>query len=228
MRIEQATRVGAWLLICLNLLMALGSIWIFIRMSPAIKEIIEQNEHSLEACEDMLASLVMITDDISANQLYIATFQNALNRASNNITEDEEPAAIKLIQSKFRSAFDGDINSKERTVFGITLLGKINREAMVKADMRARQLGQAGAWGVVFMAASLFFAGMVFKRNLLLHLVNPVEEIDAVIKAYRNGETMRRCSGANLPSDFVSIFNGINEILDQCQPQIKSNNRYLL
>ena len=42
MRLAQAVRVGAWLLVGLNLLMALGAIWILMRMAPAMSGIIEQ------------------------------------------------------------------------------------------------------------------------------------------------------------------------------------------
>lgn len=227
MRISKAVIIGAWLLISLNLLMALGSIWIFMRMTPAIKDIIEQNEHSLQACEEMLASLAILDGDTKANQKLIVNFKEALSRADNNITEAEEPAAIEIIRSHFKAAFEKDIKAKDNTVAAIMLLGKINREAMIDADKRARQFGSAGAWGVVFMASTLFFAGMLFKRNLMINLLNPVEEINAVITAYRNGDTMRRCSGADLPADFVSIFYGINEVLDQCQSQCASQNRFL-
>ncbi|MBF0376611.1 MAG: hypothetical protein HQK72_03910 [Desulfamplus sp.] len=226
MRIAQATRIGAWVLISLNLLMAFGSIWIFMRMSPAIKEIIEQNEHSFQACEEMLASLSMMIDGCDGNMVnsqtnkaLIIKFGDALKRAANNITENEEPYAIKLIESEFKQAFSGDLKAKEKTVNAIILLGQINREAMIKADIRARQFGQAGAWGVVFMATTIFFSGMLFKRNISLNVLRPIEEIDSVISAYRNNDNMRRCSGADLPADFVSIFHGINEILDQCQSE---------
>ncbi|MBF0469288.1 MAG: hypothetical protein HQK61_10475, partial [Desulfamplus sp.] len=187
MRIAQATRIGAWVLICLNILMALGSIWIFMRMSPAIKEIIEQNEHSLQACEEMLASLATISDDADINMQLNDTFRTALDRARNNITEKEEPAAIQMTNTHFSAAFKGDVRAKEQTVAAIILLGKINREAMIAADLRARQLGQAGAWGVVFMATCVFFAGMLFNKNLSSNVVRPVEEIHDVILAYRNG-----------------------------------------
>jgi len=228
MRIAQATRIGAWVLISLNLLMAFGSIWIFLRMSPAIKDIIEQNEHSFQACEEMLASLSMMIEggdenkvalQQQANKALLLKFEDALKRATNNITENEEPYAIKLIQSEFKQAFSGDLKAKEKTVNAIILLGQINREAMIKADIRARQFGQAGAWGVVFMATTIFFSGMLFKRNISLNVLRPIEEIDSVISAYRNSDNMRRCSGADLPADFVSIFHGINEILDQCQSE---------
>jgi len=226
MRIAQSTHIGAWLIICLNLLMALGSIWIFMRMAPAIRLIIDQNEHSLHACEEMLASLAMHSYDADIRTLR-ENFEKALMRARTNITEQEEPEAIEQIQTQFDAAFKGDLQAKERTVTAITSLGKINREAMVKADMRARQFGQAGAWGVVFMAASIFFAGMIFNRNLSRNVVRPIEEIYSVISAHLNGDTMRRCSGSDLPSDFVSVFHGINEILDQCQSDFSTKDKLL-
>jgi hypothetical protein len=59
MRSLRSFRYSLWVIICLNVLMALGSIWIFMRMSPAISLIIERNEHSLQASEDMLTSVAV-------------------------------------------------------------------------------------------------------------------------------------------------------------------------
>jgi hypothetical protein len=227
MRIGQATRIGAWVLICLNVLMALGSIWIFMRMTPAIKDIIENNGSSLQACQDMLACLSMLNEtDTKNNKTLNKKFEEALNSAKSHITENKEADSIALINSIYLSAFQGDLQAKGKTTDAIILLGKINKEAMIKADIRARQFGQAGAWGVVFMATSVFFAGMLFNRNLSHNLVRPIEEIHSVISAYRNGDTMRRCSGADLSADFVSVFHGINEILDQCQSEFSTKNRF--
>ena len=217
MRIAQSVRMGAWLLIGLNLLMALGSIWIFMRMAPAIEVIIERNGLSLEACEEMLASLAMIGQDDHANRALEAKFLNALRRAQNNITEKEEPAALESIKTTYTNAFLRNRNAQRKTVSAITLLGKINREAMIVEDRRARQLGNAGAWGVVFMAVSVFFAGMLLKRTVSRNLVMPMEEIHEVISAHRAGDTMRRCTGPDLPRDVTLVYDGINQLLDQFQ-----------
>ena len=101
----------------------------------------------------------------------------------------------------------------------IRRFGAINREAMFRADHAARRLGHAGAWGVVFMAISVFLVGVIFIRNLTRRVAKPLEEIHTVIAAQRRGETMRRCSGADLPQEMKIIFSGINEILDQRQLQ---------
>ena len=217
MRIAQSVRLGAWLLIGLNLLMAMGSIWIFMRMAPAIEMIIQRNEVSLEACEEMLVSLVMISQDTHANRELEKTFQNALRRAQNNITEKEEPAALESIEATYANAFLGSRGAQQETVGAITLLGKINREAMIAEDRRARQFGNAGAWGVVFMAVTVFFAGMLLKRTLSRDLVEPLEEIHTVITAHRTGDTMRRCTGPHLPRDVKHVYDAINQLLDQFQ-----------
>jgi len=215
MRIAQSIRIGVWLLIGLNLFMALGSIWIFMRMAPAIEVIINRNEHSLQACEEMLASLAMITGDQAPDQALKSTFANALKRAQDNITEAEEPVALTSINAGFSDAFIGNMKAKQNTVSAIILLGKINREAMIIADLRAKQFGYAGAWGIVFMAVGVFFAGMLFKRSLLKSLIKPIEEIHAVVSAHLNGDIMRRCTGSDLPRDVKKIFNELNEFLDK-------------
>ncbi len=214
MRLGQTIWLGAWILIGLNLLMAFGSIWVFTRMAPAIEVIIEQNERSLQACEKMLASLAladMHTADIPPLK---ASFSTALKNAQNNITEKKEPAALDAIDQNYTRAFEGDVASKVRTVNAILLLGEINREAMVRADKKARQLGSAGAWGVVFMASAVFFTGMLFMRALKKNLVMPLEEIDAVLTAHQSGNTMRRCTGIRLQKDIRRIFNNVNAFLD--------------
>ncbi|MFO7913219.1 MAG: hypothetical protein R6V15_13755 [Desulfotignum sp.] len=214
MRLAQTVRLGAWILIGLNLLMAFGSIWVFVRMAPAIEVIIDQNERSLQACEKMLASLA-VADNHEADIMQLkASFAAALKNAQNNITEKKEPAALKAINQNYAGAFDGNFAAKTRTVDAILLLGEINRAAMVRADKKAQQLGTAGAWGVVFMASAVFLTGILFLRALKKNLVTPLEEIDAVLTAHQSGDTMRRCTGTRLPKDIRRIFNNVNAFLD--------------
>ena len=214
MTLARSVRMGAWLLIGLNLLMGLGCIWIFTRMAPAIEVIIDRNERSLQASEEMLASLAMITHEAARNKALKATFTQAFQRARNNITEAREPAALKDIESRSAAAFEGDMDARQHTVSAIILLGKINREAMITADGKARQLGYAGAWGVVFMALSVFLAGILFIRSLSRSLVWPLEEIHRVIIAHRSGDTLRRCTVADLPKDAQRVLNDLNALLD--------------
>jgi hypothetical protein len=218
MRLAHAVRLGGWLLVALNLLMALGTIEVFMRMAPAIEGIIERNERSLKAGEEMLAALALAGDEAMDEQ-HRGDFSKALDRAQNNVTETDEAEVLAIIARTLPAAFAGKAEARRETVAAIVRLGEINRAAMVRADFAARQLGHAGAWVVVFMAICIFLAGLIFIRGVTRGVVRPLEEVHAVIMAQRRGETMRRCSGADLPQEARLIFSGINEILDQRQFQ---------
>ncbi len=217
MRLAQAVRLGAWVLVGLNLLMALGTIGILMRMSPAIAAIITRNEHSLQDCEEMLAALALAGDDLALNEKQQARFKVALNLAKKNVTEEGELAVVQKISSRGLAAFAGESKEREAIIADIVRLAEINRKTILQAEKRARQLSEAGVWGVVFMAICVFGVGLLFVRSLIRRVVRPIEELNTVIVAYRNGETMRRCTMANMPQDVRAVFSGINEILDRGQ-----------
>ncbi|SMC99322.1 hypothetical protein SAMN02746065_11944 [Desulfocicer vacuolatum DSM 3385] len=219
MKTARTVHMGVWFLMGLNLLMALGSIWIFMRMAPAIEVIIDRNELSLEACEEMLSSLALMGTDGAVDGGLKDSFLGAMERVENNITETKEPGALQAIHTNFSQAFAGDVKARHATVTAITLLAGINRDAMIRADLRARQFGYAGAWAIVFMAATVFFAGMLFKRRLSKNLLVPMGEIEAVVRAHQNGDIMRRCTGADVPGEVQNLFDGVNELLDKIQFQ---------
>ena len=211
----QSVRLGAWLLILLNLLMALGAIWVLMRMTPAIEEILSRNGQSLEACEEMFAVLAEAPADPVGGTGFREGFSRALLRAEANVTEEGEPQAIEVIRRNYPAAFLGNGAAREATVAAIRQLAASNRRAMIEAEARARHLGTAGAWGVVFMALTVFVVGLLFKRALYRNLVAPLEEIDAVLTARRNGDLHRRCIGVGLPRDVQNVLNGVNELIDR-------------
>ncbi|MDA3924495.1 MAG: hypothetical protein PF904_07345, partial [Kiritimatiellae bacterium] len=156
MKLAQSVRFGALFLIGLNLVMAFGSIWVFVRMAPAIETIIEQNEKSLLSYEEMLSALVMKNQSKNDDERLEASFSEAFSRAKSNITEKEEPLAIEAIGENYTSAFEGNLEGTRKTVTAILHLAEINRDAMVVADRKARGFGNAGAWGIVYMASTVF------------------------------------------------------------------------
>ena len=162
-------------------------------MTPAIEEILSRNGQSLEACEEMFAVLAEAPADPAGGAGFRDNFRQALLRAEANVTEKEEPQALEVIR----------------------LLAASNRRAMIEAEARARHLGTAGAWGVVFMALTVFVVGLLFKRALYRNLVAPLEEVDNVLAARRNGDRMRRCNTIDMPRDVRRVLGDINDVLDQ-------------
>ena len=219
MKLAQSVRLAAWFLVGLNLVMAFGSIWIFVRMTPAIEFIIDRNVTSIQTCEEMLAALTMVNANRSERKKTADSardaFKDALYKAQQNITEADEPIIIKAIHQSYLSAFAGDTAALNKTIDAILSLGAANRAAMVAADKKARQFGNAGAWGIVFMATVVFLVGMLFVRSLKKNLLHPLEEIHSVTATFQQGDTMRRCTGTGVPKEIQQIYRELNEILDK-------------
>src|SRR5574344_369041 len=92
MKTGHSVRMAVWLLIGINLLMAYGCVWIFMRMAPVIVEINDRNLRSMGACEEMLE--VLSSRDGAEGY---AVFQLALAKARNNVTEKDEAPALSRI-----------------------------------------------------------------------------------------------------------------------------------
>ncbi|CAG35704.1 hypothetical protein [Desulfotalea psychrophila] len=215
MRRVESVKVGAWILIGLNILMGLGSIWVFTRMVPAIDVIVEKNGRSLQACEEMLAVVVMASVENVVPKESEAAFRRALALAEKNVTERDEPIALQAIRENYIAAFSGDYAGKEKTVQAILHLNEINRLATLQADTKAEHLGNAGAWGIVFMASAVFLVGLLLLRSVTRNLIEPLTEIRSVLVANRSGDPMRRCTGVDMSGDIHSIYKHLNEMLDQ-------------
>ncbi|NLM16615.1 MAG: hypothetical protein GX221_02725 [Candidatus Riflebacteria bacterium] len=215
MKLVQSVKTRMWFLITINLLTAFASIWVFMRMAPAIEIIIEQNERSLRACEGMLACLALLNNSEEHAKQIQTDFEKALQQAKDNVTEKGEAIAIKSINFNYVQALSGNYESKKALVEAIQKLSEANRNAMLRADLKARNLGNAGAWGIVFMASLVFTITLFFLRFLRKNLLAPIEEINSVLQAVKSGDQFRRCTGYEAPQGIRSIFRDLNDILDQ-------------
>jgi hypothetical protein len=90
---------------------------------------------------------------------------------------------------------------------------------MISADYKAKQIGSAGAWAIVFMATAVFLASMIIIRYYRAHISGTMEEINTVLEADKAGDVYRRCT-VGKSADANALFGSINRVLDQ-----KSNNR---
>ncbi|MBN1970825.1 MAG: hypothetical protein JXR48_10875 [Candidatus Delongbacteria bacterium] len=213
MKFSHSVYLGAWLLIIFNLLMSFGAVWLFVRMSPAIDDIIIRNEKSLEACEDMLVSLIK-GDDEYRQKVFIERFEKALGIAKNNITEKGEDEAIKFIAENYLESFSNK-EIKSHVVDKISVLGNINRIAMDEANIRAQKIGNGGAWSIVFMSAIIFLIEIILIKSIGRNLIRPMNEVYEVIKSYKNGDIYRRCFTVNQPKEVTKLFETVNDHLDK-------------
>lgn len=217
MKIAYSVRLGIGTLIGINLLMAFCCIWIFLRMAPAIDQIILRNVNSLRSGRIMLTALTY-AGDAEKNADAVTDFEVALDAASKNITELHEPENLAAIEANYKAAFQGDPIARLNTVTAIDRLCETNINAMIKADFKARRLGVSGAWGVVFMASGVFFIGMLVARFLIRRLIFPLEEIYTTLESRRSGDQFRLCTVADSSDEMFRLLTDINDLLGQNSP----------
>ncbi len=228
MQTAERTKIGLNIILLLNLLMAFVTIWVLLRMTPAIKDILQRNDRSLQASEEMLSFVGLYdVENVSFGKELEQQFRNSLLRAKNNITERQEKIVLDMISGNYVRTFNGDKDAKQMIISLIMELTRINRAASFKAEAKARQLGIAGAWVVTFFAIGIFTIGLIFKRKLQQNLITPFQEILRVISENKKGDLMRRCTGAHLSKETKKYYSEINELLDLAYSKLPKSNYFL-
>lgn len=200
--------LSVWLMIAFNLILAFVAVWSLQRMSPEIQQIYEQNVVSLEACENMLLAL-------NGEKIDLPAFRQALENAENNITEEGEKETLARIRSGLTALEKGNPEARKRIVQDIKQLSVYNRQAIRDSAAHTQRMRKAGAWGIVFMTFFFFIAALLFEQRLRRSLLQPLQEIDSVLEAQRQGDKFRRCSSTDASSDMKKLFRSINALLDK-------------
>ncbi len=214
MKLSHLVKISASFLLLINLIIAFGAIWLFMRVVPAIDLIVKNNVSSLEACQIMLTSLSSVYDEGSIKKNLI-NFEYGLKKARENVAVDDEKVALGIIKRSYKKAFNNDIPSKKEVIFADNYLAEINAKEILRLKHEAKQVSERGAWGVVFMAGMMFFLSLLFLYRFDKKLLHPIEELYHVMKALKNDDKLRRCSVVGEDKDIKLIFDQVNKLLDE-------------
>ncbi len=218
MRAEAEIRTGISVLLVVQLVMAFGAMGLLTRMGPAIERIISENVTSIQAAEEMYATLAMHDcapvlghADIDSRIRFDAGLQ-AAKRAAHL---PEEQVAIGQIERDWEAAIDGDCRARDSTASALGDLASINRNLMGLADAQTKRLGAAGAWATVLLGLAAFGASIGLIRRFGRRLAEPLQEVEAVLTAVGAGDPYRRCKRMEAPSEYGVIAVRLNQLLDR-------------
>jgi hypothetical protein len=214
MSLERDFRLIFGLLLGLQLLTALAAIGLLTRMTPAIESILAENVYSIEAAEEMLLAIAMAQTgegDPDSGRL----FAQALERARANITEPGEIAILNRLEAAGPLALNGDRGAARQAVHGLRELATLNREAMIRADDRAKRLGQAGAWAAAFLGMAGVLTAALGARRFRAVLLTPLAELYLTLEAAGRGDAFRRCHPGGAQPGMAKIIAGVNGLLDE-------------
>lgn len=212
---------GIALLVAIQLATAFSAIGLLSRMSPAVQEILAENVYSNEAAEEMVSALGLelaegehqAADQPAAD--HQAAFENAVRRARANVTEPDEVPVIDRLDAAGQRFFAGDRTALRGAVDDARRLIGINRAAMQRANEEAQRLGTAGAWAAVALSLFGFFVSVIVVRRTIQGIVEPVEELDTALEAFRSGDPYRRCQARSASDEMRRVLGAINTLLDR-------------
>jgi PAS domain-containing protein len=214
MQLRREFLVGLGTLVTLNVLFAFGAIGLLLRMSPAIERILQENIYSIEATEEMLSLLVEASRQPS-QEVILQQFEQALQRARNNVTEAEETPVLQMIQQHYRAAIRGDEQALGTVLRDLQRLIHINRSAMEATDKEAQRLGFAGAWVAVLVTLVSFVISLIVVHKLEERVLNPFVELYRVLQSILAGNPYRRCREIDAPEEIKRVLSSVNLILDE-------------
>lgn len=214
MQLRREFLIGLGTLVMLNVLFAFGAIGLLLRMSPAIERILQENVYSIEATEEMLSLLVESARQ-SSRDVTLQQFEQALQRARNNVTEAEEIPVLQTIQQHYRAAIGGDERAVGTLVRALQRLIHINQSVMEATGKEAQRLGFAGAWVAVLVALVSFMISLIVVHKLEERVVNPFVEIYRVLQSVLAGNPYRRCREIDAPEEIKRVLISVNVILDE-------------
>lgn len=215
------TTVGRQVLRALAILVALQvatsfvGAWLLGRMSPAVDQILVDNEQSLEAVERMAVALAE-AGDAEAGDAARARFAAALRDAEGNVTETGERPELTTLRAHHAAAFAGEPVARERVLRALERLGAINREAMERANEEAQRLGLAGAWVVALLGVLGLAGSVVAVVRTRRRLVAPLRVLADVVTDHARGASHRRCPRTE-GGELGEVLGNVNDLLDRLE-----------
>lgn len=216
MRIRDEVRLGVGILLFVQLLMMFAAVGLLARMTPAIDQILEDNERSIHAVERMLLVLAEPVADEQVRRVdREIRFTQALEDARANITDEREEPVIRGIDQHYADALAGDPVALAQLRAELGKLGNINRDAMHDANARAQRLGTAGAWVLVLLGLVGLGGSIAVIRRFQAKLIRPVYELGAVLEACAEGDLHRRFNPADASSEFRDVAQVVNSLVGE-------------
>lgn len=216
MRIRDEIRLSVGTLLLVQVLTMVAAVGLLARMTPAIEQILEDNEKSIRAVEQMLVYLAEDpNDDPEREAARRRGFEAALAVAEGNITEDSELPVLDDISAHHEAALAHELDALELVRTRLRELGDINRQTMLDANDRAKRLGTAGAWALVFLGLVGLAGSIALMRRARVKLIEPVYELGAVLEACSSGDKYRRFAPGAGSREFHDVAEIINELVDE-------------
>lgn len=196
-----------------GVVLALVTIGLFARMTPAIERIRKDNIVTLEASQELLSVFM----ERAGEQLELSDRERvdrAIVALRNNLTVQNEKELVDAVTDAVAAAQAGDRVAIGNLAGAIARLNAANSQAMVEADEEAQRLGVAGAWTASVGGIALVLIGVLARARLHRRLIRPVEEVIRVLEARAIGDGHARCRAMAGAAELERTLAAVNQLLE--------------
>jgi|GEM_PF-3422050 len=213
MEIRRDLSIGPGLIAAACVVLAFVTIGLFVRMTPAIRSIIEENVESQAAALSVL-EVVAGRKAGGLDEAQQLRLREVLQRAAANITVPGEEVIVHELEDAAMSAMVGDESAFDRLIVAARQLWHINMTVMEERDADAAHLGTAGAWTAVFGGIVIVLIALVTISRLRRRIAVPFEDIVRVMTGQGAGAVHLRCRPVPGAFELERLRDQINEVLD--------------
>jgi PAS domain S-box-containing protein len=174
--VKNKIRLGTLFLFALLLLSGGFGIYNLVRLRNDAKMVLEDNYESLEYCHTMQRQL----DSLAFNrQAALQTFEDALKKEEDNITEPGEDTAAHITRSEFNKLKKGDtssniINNIRRQLHFILTA---NMDAIERKNSRTEVKADNALTYISLIAGVIFLIAFTFSFNFPSVLTGPIRDL---------------------------------------------------
>jgi len=211
--------IGIVALTVASSILAFISIGVFVRMSPAIGDIVHRNLHRLEASRTMVGVFAERRGE-GITDIGVQRLEGALEELRKESKGEQDTVLLEHVVDTMALALSGDRAPIERFVATIAEIAEVDYAAMRRADAEAQRLGSAGAWAAALSGLVIALLGIAVFVRLERRVTRPATELARVLAAARAGDELRRCRPLEGAQELEQALAALNVLLDRAAQNV--------
>ncbi len=216
-------RYTANLIIAINLIIGLSSIFLVERLLPAVRDILDDNATSMHAILDMGEALARHNEQGKWANTESEVFWQAVKKLEKNISFAEEQYLLADIKELGEQYFSGSLYLKADLSAKINEFARLNLDDIATKDKKIHFQGTSGAWTIGFLALISVILQLIFKSRIISIFMDPLSDFLLSIREYCGGNLLRRFNNPHASEELKDTGRLLTVILDENMDKRKLN-----
>jgi len=219
--VKNKIRLGTLFLFLLVILSGGFSIYYLVKLKNESKNVLKANYETIQYCHLMQKSLDSIQDQKAP---FVDSFEVYLKKQENNITEQGETEATKVLRLSFDKLKSGDTTNKniEQVSYQLQQILLLNMTAIKDKNEKAEKSAEDAMTFLITIIAFIFIIGLTFAVNFPSILTTPIQKLTQAIKEIAQKNYSHRIH-VDSKDEFGALADAFNEMAERLEYFESSN-----